>query len=145
MANSYGTIGALNANSLLSLASGQYLILGDIALGASPPDEVFVEVVTKPSNTTSGNKQLVLFVLSSLDGTTWSDMPSATTELNVRRLAALALPDGTQRRTPAIPVSPLFGGALPPYLRIVAKNDAGVALSSTQSDHGARWMSETLG
>lgn len=144
MANSYGSTIGVFSGSLTSLANAQVVLLGEIDLGAVPPHEVLIEAWAKASGTPSGNKQLALYVASSFDGSQWSDAPDATTTLNSRLAGTLALPDTAKRQTAALPLSPLFGGALPRYLRVYARNELGVALSSTPADNGGRWVTENF-
>lgn len=142
MANSYGTTTALSGNAN-SLASGSYASLGVIDFTTAPPHECFVEVSLQASAATSGNKQVVLFIRDSIDGTNFSVAPSATDEANTRFLGTVSLPDTTARRSIAFPVSPLFGGALPQKVEIYAKNDSGVALAA--SGQTGQYRTETFG
>lgn len=142
MANSYGTATAFSGNAN-SLANGSYTSLGVIDFGSAPPHECFVEVSLQASAATSGNKQAVLFVRDSLDGTNYSVAPSSTDEANAAFLGVLSLPDTTARRSRAFAVSPLFGGALPPKVEVYIKNDCGVALAST--GQVGQYRTETFG
>ena len=142
MANSYGTATALSGNAN-SAASGSYTSLGVIDFGSAPPHECFIEVSLQASSTPSGNKQAVLYVRSSVDGTNFSVAPSSTDTVNTRMLGVLALPSTTARRSIAMPVSPLFGGALPPKIEIYVLNDCGVSFAS--SGQVGQYTAETFG
>lgn len=142
MANSLGTTTALSGNAN-SLASGSYVSMGVIDFTTAPPHECLIEVSLQASTTTSGNKQVVLFLRDSIDGTNFSVAPSSSDEPNARLLGVVSLPDTTARRSIAFPVSQLFGGALPQKVEVYAKNDCGVALAST--GQVGQYRTETFG
>lgn len=142
MANSYGGAAAFSGNAN-SLASGSYASLGTIDFGATPPHECLIEVSLQASAATSGNKQAVLFIRSSVDGTNFSEAPSATTESNSAQLGFVALPDTAARRSKAFSVSRLFGGALPQKIELYVKNDCGAALAS--GGQVGQYRTETFG
>lgn len=142
MPNSYGTTTALSGTAN-SLANAAFASLGVIDFGSAPPHECFVEVSLQASNTTSGSQQALIWVRSSVDGTNFSVAPSSTDAVNARLLGVLSLPNTTARRSIAMPVSPLFGGALPPEIEIFVQNDCGVALAS--SGQVGQYRTETFG
>ena len=142
MANSYGTSTALSGNAN-SLANGSYASIGVIDFTTTPPHECFIEVSLQASTTTSGNKQAVLFLRDSIDGTNFSVAPSSSDEANARFLGTVSLSDTTARRSIAFPVSPLFGGALPQKVEVYVKNDCGVALAGT--GQVGQYRTETFG
>ena len=130
MANSYGTTTAFSSNAN-SLANGSFTSLGVIDFGSAPPHECFVEVSLQASAATSGSQQAVIWARSSVDGTNFSVAPSSTDSVNTRLVGVLNLPNNTARRSIAMPLSPLFGGGLPPEVEIYVQNDCGVALASS--------------
>lgn len=136
MANSYGTATPLTSNAN-GLTAGGYASLGVIDFGAAPPHECFVEITATASGTPGGNKQVIVYARSSLDGTNWSDAPSATALRNAMRVGALNLPDTNARRSVAFPLSQLFGGALPPKAEIYVCNDTGVTLTACAGQYRA--------
>lgn len=142
MANSYGTATAFSGNAN-SLANGSYVSLGVIDFTSAPPHECFIEVSLQASTTPSGNKQAVLFLRDSIDGTNFSVAPSSTDEVNARFLGILSLPDTTARRSIAFAVSPLFATGLPIKVELYVKNDCGVALQS--SGQVGQYRTETFG
>lgn len=142
MPNALGTVQTLTGNAN-SLPSGQYASLGVIDFTTAPPHECLIEVSLQASAATSGNKQAVLYLRNSLDGTTFSVAPSATDAANARYLGAVSLPDAAARRSAAFPVSPLFAGALPQKIEIYVFNDSGVALAST--GQVGQYRTETFG
>lgn len=142
MPNSYGTTTALSGTAN-SLANAAFASLGVIDFGSAPPHECFVEVSLQASAATSGNQQALIWVRSSVDGTNFSVAPSSTDAVNARLLGVLSLPNTTARRSIAMPVSPLFGGALPPEIEVYVQNDSGVALAST--GQVGQYRTETFG
>jgi hypothetical protein len=142
MANALGTITALTGNAN-SLANGAYVSLGVIDFTAAPPHECLIEVSLQASAATSGNKQALLYVRSSLDGTNFSAAPSSTQAVNSRFLGYVSLPDTTAVRSISFAVSPLFSGALPQKVEPYLMNDCGVALAA--SGQGGQYRTETFG
>ena len=45
-------------------------------------------------------------------------------------LGTIPIASASTTKTKAFPVAPAYGGNLPPYVRIIVKNDLGVALTS---------------
>lgn len=142
MPNAYGTPTALSGNAN-SLAPGAYASLGTIDFGAAPPHECFIEVSAQAGAATSGNQQVVLYARSSLDGTNFSDSGSSVNERNLRKIGAIALKDANAHVSAAMSVSQAFGGALPPKIEIIAKNDCGTALAA--SGQVGKYVTETFG
>lgn len=130
MPNSYGPATAFSGNAN-GLASGAFASLGVIDFGANPPHECFIEVSLQASGATSGMRQAVIWLRSSVDGTNFSVAPSATDLLNAGRVGSVSLPDTTARRSLAFPISQLFAGGLPPEVEVFIQNDAGVALAGS--------------
>lgn len=125
---SYGTTTTFsNSSGLNSLASGSTVSLGVIDNTTELADEYFVELVIADIAET-GNKQVIVYARSSVDGTNYSD----TGATNLRMLGIVDL-DGLTgpTRSIALPVSPQFGGFVPPKVEVYAKNDAGVTLASS--------------
>ena len=145
MANSYGTATALsnNANSAASASYTDLTATTAIDFGSAPPHECFIEVSLQASAATSGNKQAVLYITDSVDGTNFSIAPSTTQAPNARLLGVVSLPDTTAVRSVAFPVSPLFGGALPQKIKVYVQNDCGVAFAA--SGQVGQYRTETFG
>jgi hypothetical protein len=116
--------------NLGTLASATYITSSAIDLTASIPMDVTFEVEANANGTPSGNKQLVLFVKYSLDNTNWGSGPesgtTATEEADLHWLGTLPMNDTNDHRK----FFSLAGRPIARYLKIVAKNDLGVALSS---------------
>jgi hypothetical protein len=118
--------------ALGTLASATYVTSSAIDLGASIPFDVVFEVECNPNGTPSGNKQLVLFAKLSLDNTNYGSGPesgtTATGEADLHLIGVLPTNDTNDHRKffslrdAGVPITR--------YLKLVAKNDMGVALTS---------------
>ena len=143
MANSYGSVTSLTGNAN-SLANQAFASLGVIDFGSAPPHECFIEVSLQPSGSVpSGPQRAVIYCRSSVDGTNFSVTPSASEILNAGLVGVVSLPNNAARRSLAFPLSPVFGGALPPKVEIFVQNDCGVALAS--SGQVGQYRTETFG
>lgn len=114
--------------NLGTLAAGAFIISSAIDLGAAIPLDTTLEAECVPNGIPSGNKQIILFAQLSLDninfgtgGTSSNDevqlhwigtLPAYTTAITHRKMFSIA----------HLPVTR--------YLKLVAKNDMGVALTS---------------
>ena len=116
--------------ALGTLASATYVCSSVIDLGASIPVDVTFEVECNPNGTPSGNKQLVLFAKFSLDNTNWGSGPesgtTATEEGDLHFVGAMSTVDTNDHRK----FFSLAGLPIARYVKLVAKNDMGVALTS---------------
>lgn len=125
----YGAATALsNAAGLNSAAAGAYVNLGTIDNTANLLLDYLVEVAVTPSATPTGNMQIVIFAIDTVDGTNYSD---ATTDANMAILGAISMSAASAYPSKALSVAAAFGGNLPPKVQIVAKIDDGVALAAT--------------
>ena len=134
--------------ALTSLASATYVVLGTVthqATGKAPLD-CLIELYTKPG-TVSGNKQLVLFAQASLDGTNFGTGPTSgtttTDEPNLTFIGVLPLITNSTQQRKVFSLAAAYGGTLPYASKLIAKNDSGVALSSTGSDSDCYTMDIT--
>jgi hypothetical protein len=116
--------------NLGTLASATYVTSSAIDLGAAIPYDVTFEVEADANGSPSGNKQLVLFAKFSLDNTNWGSGPesgtTATEEADLHFLGVLPMSDTNTHRK----FFSLAGQPIARYMKIVAKNDLGVALTS---------------
>ena len=116
--------------TLGTLASATYITSSAIDLGASIPLDVTFEVECDPNGTPSGNKQLVLFAKLSLDNTNFGSGPEsgtgATEEADLHFIGALPCNDTNTHRK----MFSLSGLPVARYIKLVVKNDMGVALTS---------------
>lgn len=115
-----------------TLASATYVTSTAIDLGASQAwDEVF-EVVCNPNGSPTGNKQLILFCKLSLDDSNYGSGPesstTATEEGDLHLIGFLPTVDTNDHRK----FFSLREAGIPRarYIKLVVKNDMGVALTS---------------
>ena len=113
-----------------TLAASTYITSTAIDLGASIPLDVTFEVECKPGSTPSGNKQLMFFAKLSLDNTNFGSGPesgtTATEEADLHWIGTLPTNDINTHRK----FFSLQGLPITRYLKLVVKNDLGVALTS---------------
>jgi len=88
--------------------------------------EILVEI-NVTSGTVSGNKQVLVYAISSVDNANYSD---GVTRTNMRLLGAFGLSNSTAMRSPLMAISPAFGGVLPKYTKLVIFNDSGATFSA---------------
>jgi len=116
--------------SLGTLAAGYYIASSAIDLSATIPLDVTIELECNPNGTPSGNKQLILFAKLSLDNTNWSTGPesgnTSTEEGDLFLIGTMSTNDTNDHRKQFS----LYGLPTARYLKIVVKNDLGVALTS---------------
>lgn len=127
------------AAALNSLASATYVVLGTLTHNASgkTPLDCLVEISITPG-TVAGNKQLVLFAQSSLDGTNFGTGPASgtttTDEANLVLIGTLPLNTNTTLQRGVFSLAAAFEGVLPYATRLIAKNDSGAALGGSGND-----------
>lgn len=129
-----GTRTSLTFSGLSTLASGTY-VQNSTAYDctANQPLDVIVEADLATTNTPSGNKQALVFVRVSLDGTNYTSGPtSGTTTTDEPNLILLgAVPINSSSVTEIATFSLLKTlGFIPAKFFVVIKNDLGVALTS---------------
>ena len=116
--------------ALGTLASATYVTSSAIDLGAAIPLDVTFEMECNPNGTPSGNKQLILFAKFSLDNTNFGSGPqsgtTATEEADLHLIGVLPTNDTNDHRK----FFSLAGLPVTRYLKLVVKNDMGVALTS---------------
>jgi len=128
-----GSRTTLTTTALNSLASATYVSAGTIDVNATDPLDVVIEVEITPG-TVAGNKQAVVFLKTSMDGTNYSTGPESGTgandEPNLRFLGALPLNTNATQQRGAFSVMAAIG-FVPPYMKVVIKNDTGAALAAS--------------
>lgn len=139
----WGSKTTLTSTALNSLASAAYVSAGAIDLTATDPLDVAVEVEATPG-TVSGNKQLLVFAKVSFDGTNYSTGPESGTaaadEPNLVQLGTLPLNSNATLQRNSFSVMAALG-FVPPYLKIVLKNETGAPLAA--SGHAVRYSLKT--
>lgn len=128
-----GTKAAVTVTGLSTLANNTYCVSNAVDNTANDPLDLLVELAITPG-TVSGNKQAVLFAQASLDGSTYQTGPtsgtSATNEPNLKRLGVLPLNTNASAQVGVFSVASAYGGALPPYVKFVVRNESGAAFSA---------------
>jgi hypothetical protein len=124
-----GTISSSVLN-LGTLAASTYITSSAIDLSGTIPLDVTFQIECDPNGTPTGNKQLVLFAKLSLDNTNFGSGPesgtTATEEADLHWLGTLPTNDTNTHRK----FFSLQGLPTARYLKLVVKNDMGVALTS---------------
>lgn len=132
---------AYTGSGLSTLASATY-VKNTTAYNCTTnqPLDVVVEFDVATTNTPAGNKQCVLFVTESLDGTNYRSGPTSgtttTREPNLRFLGTVPVTTASTTEIGQFSVAAALG-YVPYDFFIVVKNDLGVALTS-----GTVWTSE---
>lgn len=115
-----------------ALGSGSTTVGDAINVTTNDPVDVLVEFNIDPGITTA-NMQAVIYAVSSLDGTNYSDSTNYST--NAAKVGVIRLPDTTALRSRAFSVAQAFGGTLPPYFKILVHNDSGAAFASMSAQY----------
>ena len=122
---SYGTLAALTV-TLNSLASAGAVISSAVDNTTLLADDYLLELVIADISE-SGNKQVLIYVASSLDGTNYSD-GSLTT---MTRVGWLDVTGTGPHRMTARSLAAALGGVIPPKFKVAFYNDAGVSLAGS--------------
>lgn len=128
-----GTRTSLTVTGLSTLASATFVASADYVAATNDPIDVVVEVQAATTNTPAGNKQILVFIQESLDGTNFRSVPtSGTTTTNEPNLLLMGyIPMNAASTTQIATFSVVQTlGYVPHTFRIVIKNDLGVALTS---------------
>jgi len=119
--------------TLSTLASATYITSSAYNCTTTGPLDVVIECEVTPGNAVAGNKQIVVFVKASLDGTNFQSGPeSGTTTTDEPDLSFVgSVPvntnSGAQRKMFSIGQAL---GFIPQQFKIVVKNDSGQAIAS---------------
>lgn len=128
-----GTRTSLTLTGLGTLASATYAASADYVAATNDPVDVVVELAVATTNTPAGNKQLLVFIKESLDGTNFRSGPesgtTATDEPDLRLLGTVPMNTATTTHRGTFSVAQALG-YVPHTFRVVVKNDLGVALTS---------------
>lgn len=125
--------GAISSSilNLGTLASATYVASTSQDLTAAIPLDKTIQVECVPNGTPTGNKQLIIFAQLSLDNSAFTTGPtSGTTTTDENQLYWVGtLPVTTSAQTHRKMLS-LSSLPVARYIKLVAKNDMGVALTS---------------
>lgn len=130
---SVGTRTSLTVTGLSTLASGTYVASGIYTANTNQPLDVIVELDVATTNTPAGNRQVVVYIQESLDGTNFRSGPTSgtttTDELNLQYLGRIPMNSTTTTQVATFSVAQVLGYC--PYaFKVIIKNDLGVSLTS---------------
>lgn len=128
-----GTRTSLTCTGLSTLASGTYVASNNYNCNTNKPFDVIVDVALATTNTPSGNKQALVFIIESLDGSAYRSGPtsgtSTTDEQDLKPMGNIILNSATNTHEATFSVRQTLG-YIPYGFKTVIKNDLGVALTS---------------
>jgi len=138
-----GSRAALTVSGLGTLASTNYAVSNAYVCNTNKPVDVVVEVEVATTNTPAGNKQLMVFLKESLDGTNYRSGPetgaTTTDEPDLLPLGSIKLNTATTTHRASFSVAQQLG-FVPYGFKVVVRNDLGVALTA-----GAVYTTEVAG
>lgn len=118
----YSISKTLTTSGLSNLASNSSATSNTFDATSTNPLEVLVELAVT-TGTVSGNTRALVFAITSVDGTNFSD---TTVEANMVLLGVLSTPSSsTAYRSKEFSVASAFGGFVPNHFKVVVKNDGG--------------------
>jgi hypothetical protein len=124
---------ALAATGLSTLAAATYAVSAAYDCTVNQPTEVIVEVQVYTSGSPTGNRQAMVFIQESLDGTNYRSGPTSgttvTDETDLRALGAVPMNTANVTHIGFFPVM-LTLGFVPAKFRIVVKNDCGTGFGA---------------
>lgn len=117
-----------------TLASATYIASDSpVNCNTNQPLDSVVEVACATTNTPAGNKQLVVFIQESLDGTVFRSGPTSGTNIadepNLKFLGTVPVNSASVTERASFSIASVLG-FVPYAYKIVLKNDLGVALTS---------------
>lgn len=128
-----GTRTALTVTGFGTLASATYVASAAYNCATNQPVDVVVEIESATTNAVSGNKQVVVFIQESLDGTNFRSGPTSgtttTDEPDLRFLGTIPMNTSSVTHRGTFSVAQALG-YVPTQFKIVLKNDLGAALTS---------------
>ena len=124
---------SLTVTGFCTLASATYVASSAYNAGTNKPKDVVIEVEAATTNTPAGNKQILVFVQASLDGTNFQSGPTSgttvTDEPDLTLIGVIPMNTSTTTHRKMFSVAQSLG-FLPQQFKVVLKNDLGVALTS---------------
>ena len=125
-----GTRTGLTISGFNGLASGSYATSNAYDCTATDPLDVILEVNVLPG-TTSGNLQVLIFAIASLDGTNYQTGINSNNEQVMNFVGAVPVFSNATAQMKTFSIAAAFGGVLPAYFKIVCKNDSGATLDAS--------------
>ena len=126
----YGSATALTVTGLNSLASTGYATSDAINNTTNLFVDILVEL-TAANIVEAGNFQLAVYAISSLDGTNYSDNQSGNQPYAFKYVGVLPVNGTGPWRSAAMSLAAAFNGTLPPYVKLVVYNNAGISLAAS--------------
>jgi hypothetical protein len=128
-----GTRTSLTVTGFSTLASATYVASSAFDAATDDPLDVLIEVEAATTNTPGGNKQVVVFVQASLDGTNFQSGPTSgtttTDEADLTFIGVLPMNTTTTTHRKVFSIASSLG-FIPVQFKVILKNDLGVALTS---------------
>lgn len=135
-----GTRTPLTITGFSTLASATYVASNAYNASTNDPQDIIIEVEAATTNTAAGNKQVIVYIQASLDGTNFQTGPTSgtsdTDRPDLTRLGVVPMNTNSATHRKMFSVREVLG-FVPHSFKAVAKNDLGVALTS-----GAIYTSE---
>lgn len=120
--STYSASQTLTVSGLSTLTSGNYATSNIYDATTIKPIDVLIELAIT-TGTVSTPKRALLFIITSADGTNFSD---SANESNMIFLGAMDTPTtGTAYRSHEFSVAAACGGVVPNHWKLVIKNDGG--------------------
>lgn len=124
---------ALTVTGFGTLASATYVASNIYTANTNKPLDVVVEVECATGTAPTGNKQIIVYVQESLDGTNFRSGPTSgasdTDRANLRFMGVIPMNTITVTQRGTFSVAGALGYC-PHSFKVVIKNDLGVALTS---------------
>lgn len=137
-----GTRTALTITGFSTLASATYVASSAYNANTNKPQDIVIEVEAATTNTPAGNKQVIVYVQASLDGTNFQSGPTSGTSdtdaPDLTQIGSVPVNSATTTHRKMFSVGQALG-FVPQQFKIICKNDLGVALTS-----GAVYTSEII-
>jgi len=123
----YSASQTLTVSTLSTLTSGSYATSNAYDATGVKPVDVLIELAVT-TGTVSTPKRALLFLITSADGTNYSD---SANESNMITLGAMDTPNNsTAYRSREFSVAAACGGSVPNHWKLVVKNDGGGTYSA---------------
>lgn len=117
----FGAVTSLTVTGFNSLAGGSYATSDAVDNTSDLFLDVLVEV-TVADIVEAGNKQVLVYAVSSVDGTNYSDNQSGNPQ-SMAFVGALPMNGTGPWRSRAMSLASAFGGSVPPKWKLVLMND----------------------
>ena len=117
-----------------SLSSANYATSNAFQVSTNNGRDVIVECAFAVG-TVSGNKQVIVYVIGSSDGSNYdianSSSSDTTHDTMMAVLGVVNTPNNSETVRRRFSLAAAYGGTPPPYVKLVVKNDTGAALSGS--------------